>query len=101
MAEQYHLSPKDALHLRLLVEEMLNIMRSINSEHVGQFCIDATEKEYWLHLKTVTSMSARKRSQLLSASTSGKNEAHRSIMGKIRAFFEPMPVEDTPEYDAR
>ena len=98
VAEQYHLSPKDALHLRLLVEEMLNMMRSINSEHVGQFWIDATEKEYWLHLKTVTTMSGRKRSQLLSASTSGKNEAHRGIMGKIRAFFEPMPVEDTPEY---
>ena len=29
VAEQYHLSPKDALHLRLLVEEMLNMMRSI------------------------------------------------------------------------
>ena len=45
VAEQYHLSPKDTLHLRLLVEEMLNMMRSINSEHVGQFWIDATEKE--------------------------------------------------------
>ena len=98
VAEQCHLNPKDALHLRLLVEETLNMLRSINSEHVGRFWIDATENEYWLHLKTVTTMSARKRSQLLSASTSGKNEAHRGIMGKIRAFFEPMLDEDTPEY---
>ena len=37
VAEQCHLSPKDTLHLRLLVEETLNMMRSINSEHSSWF----------------------------------------------------------------
>jgi hypothetical protein len=43
-------------------------------------------------------LGTEQRKQLISASTSGQNEAHRGIMGKIRAFFEPMPIEDTPAY---
>ncbi len=97
-AEQLKLNGIETLHMRLLAEEMLNIMRSVQSQHVGQFWIEGTDKEYVLHLKTVTLLDSRQRAQLLAASTSGKNEAHRGIMGKIRAFFEPVPVEETPVY---
>ncbi len=34
-------------------------------------------------------MNEQRRQQLLSASSSGKNEAERGFMGKLRAFFEP------------
>ena len=44
---------------------------------------------YELHLKVDTLTNANKREQLLSASTTGKNEATRGFMGKIRAFFQP------------
>ena len=33
------LTPKDALHLRLLAEEMMSMMRSITGEPEGQFWI--------------------------------------------------------------
>ena len=44
-------------------------------------------------------MDFEQRKQLISAASSGQNEAHRGIMGKIRSFFEP--VNDLPVfYDA-
>lgn len=98
IAEQLGLADKDALHLRLLVEETMNLIRSVIGQLEGRFWIEASDGAYRLHLKTVTLMDAEQRAQLLSASTSGKNQAHRGIMGKIRAFFEPMPIDDTPAY---
>ena len=76
-AAQYReLEHRNALHLRLLTEET----------HGNDFRIC---------LKVVTYVDFDKREKLLAASTSGKNEAARGIMGRIRAFFDPldsMPV---------
>ena len=93
-----NLTGKNALHLRLLTEEMTGMMRSIAGNVEGKYWIEDEDGTYQLHLKVHTSMDEEKREKLLSASTSGKNEAHRGIMGKIRAFFEPMPIDDTPAY---
>ena len=95
---QLGLVGREAIHLRLLAEEMMNMMRSIIGALQGRFWIEADGGEYRLYLKTVTLMDSEQRAQLIGASTSGKNEAHRGIMGKIRAFFEPMPIDDTPAY---
>lgn len=83
------LSGKNALHLRLLSEEMLSLMRAITNYDEGSFWIEEDAGVYSLHLKVSTFVDEKKREQLLSASTSGKNEARRGFMGKIRAFFEP------------
>ena len=45
------LSPKGALHLRLLAEEMMSMMRSITGEPEGEFWIEDNNGEYQLHLK--------------------------------------------------
>ena len=92
------LSPREALHMRLLVEEMMNMVRSIIGDLEGKFWIEIEDKAYRLYLQMASVLGTEQRKQLISASTSGKNEAHRGIMGKIRAFFEPMPIEDTPAY---
>ena len=97
-AQALKLSHRDAMHMRLLVEEMMNMVRSIIGQLEGKFWIENEGKSYKLYLQTKTLMDTEQRKQLVSASTSGKNEAHRGIMGKIRAFFEPMPIEDTPSY---
>ena len=60
------LSAKNALHLRLLAEEMLGMMRSIAGEADGE----------------------EQRRKLIEASTEGKNEAARGLMGKLRSFFD-------------
>lgn len=95
-AEALKLSPRDALHMRLLVEEMMSMIRSIIGQLEGKFWIETDDTGYRLYLQTVTLMDTQQRAQLLSASSTGKNEAHRGIMGKLRAFFEPMPIDDTP-----
>ena len=82
------LPPKSALHLRLLAEEMMQMMRSITGETEGQFWIEDENGEYQLHLQVATRLSVEKREQLLSVSASGKNESARGIMGRIREFFD-------------
>ncbi len=82
------LSPKGTLHLRLLTEEMMSMMRSITGEPEGEFWIEDKNGEYQLHLKVATRLSIEKREQLLSVSATGKNESARGLMGRIRAFFD-------------
>ena len=97
-AVELNLSPREAMRMRLMVEEMMSMMRSIIGQLEGKFWIETDDKAYRLFLQSKTLMDAEQRGQLLSASTSGRNAAHRGIMGKIRAFFEPMPVLDTPAF---
>ena len=83
------LSHKSALHLRLLSEEMMCMMRAIAGDVDGEFWIENKGPSYELHLRCNIFMDDRRRQMLLSASSSGKNEAERGFMGKLRAFFEP------------
>lgn len=90
MADYKELSYKNSLHLRLLTEEMLGMMRSITGSAEGRFWIEAEDDEFQLHLKVERDVDFDKRRMLLAAATSGKNEATRGIMGKIRTFFDPI-----------
>ena len=82
------LDVKKALHLRLLTEEMMGMMRSITGETQGEFWIEDDTETAELHLRVKTLLDTEKRDQLIAASTSGKNEATRTLMGKLRSFFE-------------
>lgn len=90
------LSRKGALNLRLLAEEMMSMMRAITGDVKGQFWIENVKDQFQLHLNVRTQVDFLQREKLLSASSSGKNEAHRGFLGKIQAFFEP--IEGTPVY---
>ena len=96
VAAYCNLSSKGALHLRLLTEEALGMMRSITGKRDGEFWIENKDNDFELHLRVDTLIDEKRREQLLSASTSGVNEATRGIMGKIRAFFEA--PSDTPTF---
>ena len=89
VAQYKDLSHKSALHLRLLTEEVMSMMRSIAGDVAGDFWMETEGNVFSLHLKVNTGMDEAQRKQWLGASTSGKNEATRGIMGKLRAFFEP------------
>ncbi len=82
------LTGKDALHLRLLTEEMMGLMRSITGETDGEFWIEDSGGEYQLHLRVLTRLNDEERRQLLSVSASGRNESARGLMGRLRDFFE-------------
>ncbi len=88
VAEYKGLSRKNALHLRLLTEEMMGIIRSITGETEGEFWIEDNDDVFQLHLRVNTTMDSEKRERLLSTSTSGKNESARGFMGRLRNFFD-------------
>ena len=83
------LDHKQKLHLQLLTEETMGLMRSITGAQEGSFWIEDEKQPgtFEIHLKVITAMNADKREALLSASTSGKNDAARGIMGRLRDFF--------------
>jgi len=88
------LSGKQTLQLRLLTEEMMGMMRSITGETEGEFWIEDEDSEYRLHLRVKTRLTGEEREQLLAASSSGKNESARGLMGRIRDFFDWRSDED-------
>ncbi len=83
------LPDKKALRLRLLAEETLGMMRAITGEKRAEFWLEDKDGAFEIHLRMYTPMDEHKKEQLLSASRSGVNEATRTLMGKIRAFFDP------------
>ena len=88
VADYKGLSAKDALHLRLLTEEMMGMMRSITGEKEGTFWIEDQDGEYQLHLKVRAMLTSEEREQLLAVSSSGKNESAKGLMGRLRDFFD-------------
>ena len=82
------LSRKGTLHLQLLAEEMMGMMRSVTGETEGKFWIEDRDGVYELHLLSETRMTEEKRKQLLSASSSGRNESARTFTGWLRDLFE-------------
>ena len=84
------LPPKDGLHLRLLAEEMMGMLRALTGDQEADFWIEDESDAFRLHLKAETQMNTELREKLLSASTSGKNAAAKGISGKIRDVFSRM-----------
>ncbi len=103
VAAYKRLSHKDALHLRLLTEEMMGMLRGLTGETEAEFYIEDEQREFRLHLVTETVMDDEKRRKLLESSTSGRNEEAKGVMGKLRDLFarafEPMK-DDLPAYYA-
>ena len=92
------LSARNALHLRLLAEEALGLMRSITGETDGLFWIEDRDDEYELHLQVQTALSEDKRARLLSVSNSGKNESAKGLMGRLRDVFDRSADEDVSAF---
>ena len=88
------LPAQSALRLRLLTEEMMGMMRSITGEKQGQFWIEDEDGVYQLHLQVKTRMTNEKRESLLEVASSGKNEAAKGLMGRLRDFFDRGSDED-------
>ena len=104
VADFKSLSKKDSVHLLLLTEEMMGMMKALTGEQEADFWIDDDDNTFRLHLKAETSMNAEMRRNLLSASTSGDNIAAKGVMGKMRDLFnrlvEPSEAPLSGEYAA-
>ncbi len=82
------LGKKEALHLRLLSEEMMGLLRALTGENEAEFWIEAEGHSFRLHLTTRTSVSKSKRADLLAVSSSGTNAAARGVIGMLRDVVE-------------
>ncbi len=81
------LPEKEAIHLRLLAEEMTGMIKALTGELTAEYWIETNGDCFELHLLTNTAMNADKRERLLAVSTSGKNST-KGFMGKVRSAFE-------------
>ena len=88
------LDKKQTIRLRLLAEELINMLPELLEYIKGEFWVESQDKNFELHLSaTVDDMFSADREKLLSVSKSGKNAAATGIMGKVRTAFENMLVD--------
>ena len=84
-ADRQGLSPKEALRLRLITEELLSLFSGItDNDFMAWFWIEGDSNECEFHLLGKTEMNAEIRQRLLASSSTGRNEAAVGIMGRIR-----------------
>ncbi len=95
LAEFNKLDEKDSLHLQLFTEEMLSMTRIVTGEMTASFWIECTDNNYELNLTTKPVMDKEKRELPLAASSSRKNEATESFLGKLRDAFEQAMLSDS------
>lgn len=80
---------KDALRVRLLVEETLAMVSTIADDFFADFWIDGTRSGLCsIHLNIRTEMDVTKKKELIDASKEKRNEAARGLTGKIRELLE-------------
>ena len=82
------LPAKSTMHLRLLTEEMMGMVRALTGESEADFWIEDEDGVYQLHLKTDAAVSTVMREKLMEVSTSGQNKEAKGVMGKLRELFE-------------
>jgi hypothetical protein len=78
---------KSVIHLRLLAEELFGMLRSIAGDVSANYWIEYNGPDFELHLKSTVELTDEMRKQFISASTSGKNDATRGVMGKIKVMI--------------
>ncbi len=88
------LPEREAIHLRLLAEEMLGMLRALTGERAADFWIESDGGAFRLRLKTTTEMNNDLRRKLLSAASSGENAAAKGVLGRLIDLFERL-VEPT------
>ena len=94
VAQYQGLTGKDVLHLELMTEEMLSLVRSVTGEMQASFWIETEGTQFDLHLTTKTVMDKEKRYLLISSASSRKNEAAKTFLGYLRnALEEAMAAE--------
>lgn len=85
-AEYAELDKKQEGRLRLLAEELINMLPEVLEFSSGEFWIDCSGKQFEMHtsLTPDVGINSEKRDELLKLSKSGKNAAAVGIMSKIR-----------------
>lgn len=89
-AHEESLSGKQALHLRLLAEELLGMTGSVLDVRDGQYWIERRAGECELHLNVRAQAGETARSILIDLSTDRKNAAYAGVKGHILKALDAM-----------
>ena len=83
------LGRKDALHLRLIAEETLGMLNAMSGDYKALMWFERGVKEAQMFLTAkMGSMDIDTKTELLSVSTSGRNESSKGFMAKIGDIIE-------------
>ncbi len=81
------LERKPLLHLRLLAEEMFGMLRGIAGNVEADYWVENEGKHFELHMKSDIDMTFSLKDQFIAVSSSGKNEASKGFMGRIKVMI--------------
>ena len=88
---------QSTLRLRLLSEELIELLRPFAGDIRGDFWLETTDNKIEIHLKTEIPMDRKTKDELLSVSSSGKNSASKGLIGKIRDMISALTLPEDPE----
>ena len=89
----------EAIQLQMLTEEMLSLAHSIAGEVKASFWIEFENAQADLHMTTTAILDKEKRAELIATSSSRKNEAAKTFLGKIRDKFEEAMASDAEHFE--
>ena len=88
MIEELKVSKKDAIHLKLLVEEVAGMLKAMTTEYQAMFWFELYKEECCVKLTGKTTMDITKKQDLIDVSSNRKNNAVNGVMGKIGDVIE-------------
>jgi len=81
-------SGKEAIHLRLLAEETVGMVKALTGFYIADFWMEQENGSCKVCLQARTNMDKEKKSEILALSSSGKNASAKGFMGKIGEIIE-------------
>lgn len=99
VAQYKHISESETTQLQILTEEMLSLALSVTHMDSASFWIEMEDDRAELHMTTRVVLDKEKRAELISSSTSRKNEAAKTFLGRIRDRFEEAMTAD-PSFES-
>ncbi len=85
--KEQKLDEKTALRVRLLTEEVLEMVRSIVGTFKGEFWVELSDREYKVHLDGKAKIGVAEERDLLAASTDGVNVSLKGFGAKLSHFL--------------
>jgi hypothetical protein len=89
----------ETIQLQVLTEEMLSLTRSLAGSVKASFWIEFEGNQFDLHLNTKAVLNKENRAALIDSSSSRKNEAAKTFLGRLKDRIEAAMAADVDHYE--
>ena len=86
--KRHRVSKKESTHLRILSEELVNIVQTDEGTFDGEFAISLRGQICEIHVQKEMVLDDAGKRNLLAVSSSGRNMAQKGMMGTLRSVFD-------------